>query len=295
MSVITYHEVSGNNIFDRLKSEGVIHEGDIYSPNRKEYIHFDSVFDYTLCNDETLQELESRQVERDEFFKNQVNSDSSLTNEQKTEKLNNHNKCDYHLLPVYKADNGGVFWTMNYWSDDLPSVAIGRRYPDEIFDYFQETEGHLDVSCKFKGGQDVTADGRPYEDALFKISDKLIKKIDDKRSCVLLYVDTTDKRPARLYCDTADIAPIDYTNSDGWHSNYKNIVIRDKNKDLTLYRVLSDGTKSKESWSVDDLKSAMEKTKNDYKKMKNDYSNKVNDMTTSVEPDNGTSNDVELG
>ena len=55
MSVITMHEVSGNDIFDRLKAEGIIHEGDIFSRRRGQNVHFDNVFDYRNCDAETLQ------------------------------------------------------------------------------------------------------------------------------------------------------------------------------------------------------------------------------------------------
>lgn len=155
MSVVTYHEVSGNNVFDRLKAEGVIHEGDIFSPRRGEYVHFKNVFDYTKCDKETLRELDDREAERTKLYEKELNNNSSLTNEQRAEKLARDKKCDYHLLPVYKAKNGGVAWMLNYWSDDLPSVAIGRRYPEEVFEYFQETEGNVDVHCKYKCDSDI--------------------------------------------------------------------------------------------------------------------------------------------
>ena len=265
MSVITYHSVSGNNIFDRLRDEGVIHEGDIYSPRRGEYVHFENVFDYTKCDVKTCAELDAREAKMSAMYADEVNKNDLLTAEQKADKIANNAKCDYHLMPVMKTEEGGMAWTLNYQSDDLPSVAIGRRYPNEVFDYLQSTEGHLDVSCKFKGEHDVTADGQPYDAVLCKVSNKQIRSVDERTSRVTLYVDATDKKPARLYCANDDIRPTDYSANYVWNDGYSDIVVRDKNKDLTLYRTLSDGTNSKESWSVDALSKAINDEKHRYR------------------------------
>ena len=246
MSVITMHEVSGNDIFDRLKAEGIIHEGDIFSRRRGENVHFENVFDYRNCDDKTLEEL--------------------------------HERCSYYLFPVFKTENGGVGWSLNYGSDDLPAIAIGRKYPDEIFDYYQVTENHLDISCKFKGEINVTADGVPYDSLLFKISDKLIHDMGDGTSCVSLYLDTSDKRPAKFYCSNNDIKPVSYRYPDG----YSDVVIRDKSKGVTVYRLLEDGTQSKENWSVDSVNDALRNSKEEYRRK---LSERDNEAAGPDEPD----------
>lgn len=245
MSVITMHEVSGNDIFDRLKAEGIIHEGDIFSRRRGENVHFENVFDYRNCDDKTLQEL--------------------------------HERCSYYLFPVFKTENGGVGWDLNYGSDDLPAIAIGRKYPDEIFDYWQQTEGHVDAFCKFKNGTVVTADGVPYDGILFKISDKLIHDMGDGTSCVSLYLDTSDKRPAKFYCSNNDIKPFSKYSND-----YSDVVIRDKSKGITVYRLLEDGTQSKETWSVDSVNEALRGSKEEYRRK---LSEPGNDAAGPDEPD----------
>lgn len=267
MSVITYHEMSNQSgdIFDRLKSEGVIHEADIWSPKRREYVHFDNVFDYEKCDKSTSDENVKHHQERAERYAADVNSDANLSDDEKADKISNNAKCDTNLLPVYKSENGGVSWQLNYQSDDTPSVAISRRYPDEIFDYYQQTEGHLDVSCKCKNNKDCTPDGRPYEGLISHISNKNITSVNDNTYRVKLYIDSTDMRAAFMYVDKADVKPVDYTHTHSRHENYSDIVVRNKSDNFTLYRTLEDGTKAKESWSYGDLSNAIKASKREFR------------------------------
>lgn len=265
MSVVTYHEVAGNNIFDRLVEEGVIHEGDIYSPRRGEYIHFDNIFDYTKCDEKTLAELDERNARRTARYIERLN-EMDYTDEEKATKIAENNKCDRRLMPVFKSKCGGVGWTLNYSYDDLPSVAIGRRYPDDIFEYYQSTEGHLDVSCYFKNESNVTPDGKPYVDVIRRIPDKLITEQEDGSMAVRLYLDPTDQRPAIIYCNKADIIPCDFRAEHAWQDGYSGVAIRDKDKEIPVYRILEDGTKTKENWSVNDINDAVNRSREEYKK-----------------------------
>ena len=235
MAIVTKHEVSGNDIFNRLVKDGVIHEGDIFSTKKNEYVHFDNLFDYSKCDEKTLSELQSRTGRKD------------------------------MLVPVQKSDNGGMRWFLDYTYDDLPSVAIGRLYPDDIFEYYQTYDGHLDVSCYFKGEHNVTPDGKPYDDVIYKISDKLIKERQDGSMVVKLFLDPSDQCPAMMYCDKADIIPCDFRGEHAWEKGYSSVVVRDEMKKIPVYRILEDGTKTKENWSVGDINDAMEKTKEEYK------------------------------
>lgn len=157
MSVITYHEVSNEkkDLFDRLTAEGVIHPGQIYSSRRHEYVKFDSVFDYTKCDKETLAELDKRTAEHKKLFREELAQDPGLTEKERAYRYAENIKCDTHLMPVSRSNNGGIAWFLNYYSDDLPSVAIGRRYPDEVLEYVQATEGELTCHVKYQKDTDL--------------------------------------------------------------------------------------------------------------------------------------------
>lgn len=264
MSVITHHEIKGNNIFDRLVAEGIIHAGDIYSPHRHMYMHFNEIFDYTKCDAKTCAELDAREKKRTDDFEDEVNSNPFLSDAEKVYRIDENRKCDYHLLPVRRTDDGGVAWTLNYWSDDWPTFAVGRKYPDEIFDYRQTTEGHLDVSLKFKGDNSVTEDGKAYDTVLHKISNKLIHKVDSKTYFAYLFLDKTDQSPAKFYFPKKNICPTDYDNPLMYNHGYSEIVIRDKNVPLTIYRHLKDGSRVKEQWPVEKVQKAIYRSKQAY-------------------------------
>lgn len=157
MSVITYHEVSNEkkDLFDRLTAEGVIHPGQIYIPALHEYRKFDAVFDYTKCDEKTLAELDARTAEHKKMYREDLAKNSSLTEEERAYRYAEYLKHDNHLLPVSRSKFGGVAWDLNYRVDDLPSFAIGRRYPNEVFEYLQATEGELDCNVKFKKDKDI--------------------------------------------------------------------------------------------------------------------------------------------
>ncbi len=157
MSVITYHEVSNEkkDLFDRLTAEGVIHPGQIYSSRRHEYVKFDSVFDYTKCDKETLAELDKRTAEHKKLFREELAQDSGLTEKERAYRYAENIKCDTHLMPVSRSKFGGVAWDLNYRVDAFPSFAIGRRYPDEVFEYLQATEGELDCHVKYQKETDL--------------------------------------------------------------------------------------------------------------------------------------------
>ena len=157
MSVLTYHEVSNDNgdVFDRLEKEGIIHPGKIYSHRQHEYITFKYVFDYTKCDKETLRELDERIKKADDDYWKDLQEDETLTETQRAYKFGEVKKTDAHLLPVSRTKRGGVAWILNYSHDDLPSVAIGRKFPDEVLDYFQETEGHVDSHVRYKEDTDI--------------------------------------------------------------------------------------------------------------------------------------------
>lgn len=266
MSVITLHEVEGADIFDRLVEEGVIHERDLYSPRQDKSVSFDYVFDYKKCDEMTVAEVEERDARRVAHWKNWVENHEHMTPEEKARALARNDKAsdEIYYMPVSKTKSGGVRWILNYASDNAPLMAISRRYPDEIFDYYQVTENRLDVSCKAKNGAQVTEDGRVYNDMIPYVSNKLIKDVDENTVSVSLYLDSSDKKPAIMYCDKADIVPVNYRIPDD-QADYRHVVIRDKDKGIPVYRVLEDGTKSKENWPVSDINDAVKKTKEEYK------------------------------
>ena len=157
MSVITYHEVSneGKDLFDRLKEEGIIHEGKIYSPRRHDYVQFENVFDYKKCDKKTLRELDERTRKQDERYWNNLQENKELSDTERAFRFGEVQKCDVHLMPVSKSSRGGVVWTLNYAHDDLPSIAIGRKYPNEVLEYLESTEGKLYVHCLYKKDKDI--------------------------------------------------------------------------------------------------------------------------------------------
>ena len=270
MSVITYHEVNSANgdIFKRLKDEGIIYPADLWSPKRSEYVHFDNVFDIKKCDRKAYDEYMVHYSKIEDRVVNDIRQNRGLSQREVEALIKNRNKREPHLMPVHESKSGGMAWALNYGSNDFPTVALGNKYPDEIFDYYQQTEGHLDVSCKFKNNKDCTADGQPYENLIVNIPSSQIREVNEDTLCVNLYVDSSDKRPAFLYVNKNDVKPFDYTESNSRTKDNKDIVIRDNSKPVTLYRTLSDGTKSKESWSVDDLKAARDKCYNEYRNKK---------------------------
>ena len=158
MSVITSHHISSkkDNLFDRLVDAGVIHEGEIYSPRRKEMMQFEHVFDYTKCDAETRKEIEEINKKNMEHYAKSLADGfpEKMTKEEQEEKIKDVEKCDYHLMPVYSY-KGSVGWNLNYGEDTMPAVAISRMFPKETFDYLQTTEGRLDVDCMIKNGNPI--------------------------------------------------------------------------------------------------------------------------------------------
>lgn len=157
MSVLTYHEINNEekNLFDRLVQEGIIHSGEIYSPKSHELKRFANVFDYTKCNDMALERLEERQVERDKAFEESIQLFYGYIPDEEDRMIKENKKCDFRLMPVVKSPNGGVSWVLNYASDDMPAIAIEYRFPEEVFEYYQETEGETDCHLKTKNGEVV--------------------------------------------------------------------------------------------------------------------------------------------
>ena len=173
MSVITSHHISSTNgdLFKRLEEAGVIHEGEIYSPRRKEYVSFHSVFDYTKADAATLKEVDEIAKEDMVFFEKSLRENVSLygklTDEQIAEKIADLEKCDHRLMPVARVEyrclddkekeimDGGVVWNLNYAlaPDDMPAVAISRMFPEESFYYNITTEGKLDFEGIVKNGK----------------------------------------------------------------------------------------------------------------------------------------------
>lgn len=156
MSVLTYHELRSENgdLFDRLVAEGVIHPGKIYSPKTHEWKEFQNVFDYTKCNDQALKKLKERQIERDKNFEESLRLFYGYIPEEE-DRIKENKKCDFRLMPVSKSKNGGVVWVLNYALDDMPAIAIEYRYPNEVFEYYEETEGETDCHMKTKNGEVV--------------------------------------------------------------------------------------------------------------------------------------------
>ena len=96
----------------------------------------------------------------------------------------------------------------------------------------------------YVGGRCCTPDGHIYDAVIPDVNVKSIKDTGDGRKCVSIYVDTTDKYPAKLY-----VAENDILSKGGMYK--RDVVIRDKSQPITLYRTLADGQRLKQDYSYD--------------------------------------------
>ena len=119
MGCPVHHEIwnETGDLYDRLEKDGIIHDG---------------MLDYGRCDLTTLEEL----------VQDHLNDD----------KDHGKPKEDYRLMSVYRTDEGGVIWVLNYHADDMPSVAISRHFPNETMEYKEYgdscmNQGRASVYC----------------------------------------------------------------------------------------------------------------------------------------------------
>ena len=225
MSVITSHFITPTNtelkLKDYLLKKGYVHEADLYSPRRQEFVHFDHVLDYKKCNPKKAMEIRKQYKER--YDRNGI----EYTEESLDQLL---------LMPVYFQENGAMGWNLNYYSDDSPSVIIGSLFPEEIFIFSEYTEGHLNGSCYFKGETgSCTKSGKKIEDYISNISHNLIKKANANQYRISLPLFPTDKFFATIYVDKEYVQPVDILDYMTKTTIYtrKNICILDKTKEIS--------------------------------------------------------------
>lgn len=279
MSVITVHSIKGTvndkPIYDKLVEDGIIHEADLWSPRRKEEVHFDSVLDYQKCTDDVKALIDERCA--NDVPKFRKNNEGRVT-EADIEEYAKHSNVQQFNMPVSRGTDGSVVWSLNYAYDDTPLTAICKLYPETRFEYYASTEGHLETSCYVKDDKLCNADGK-YFDKYMYVNKNAIKKVKDSDSMqVNVWVDSKDKQSAKFYVKSDAIEAADLTGTHSWCDNKRKVFIEDKDKPITLYRTLENGERSKESWTLNDLSEAMDACKNEWRKQK--AAEKANSGTT---------------
>lgn len=269
MSVITIHGVKGTvgdkPLFDKLVEDGVIHEGTLWSPKRKQEVQFNSIFDYQKCTDAVKAIIAERCA--NDVPKFRKNNEGRVT-EADIEEYAKHSCVEQFNMPVSKGNDGSVVWSLNYCYDDTPLTAISTLYPDTRFEYYASTEGHLDTSCYVKNDKLCNKDGK-YFDKYMLVNKSAIRKVRDSDSMqVNIWVNSKDKQSAKFYVKEDAVEVSDLTGTHSWQADKRKIFIEDKSKPITLYRTLENGERSKEEWMLDDLVKAVDDCKNDYRKRK---------------------------
>ena len=115
---VIHNEVIGNRIWDRLVEMGVIAPAKMYSEKRGKYLLVQNVFDCSKCGDALKEQIE----------KDLINTKPQCTKEEL------HNAM---LFPVYQRNDDPdiVCWKSFWQSNDIPSIGIGRLFPNEVFSY----------------------------------------------------------------------------------------------------------------------------------------------------------------
>ena len=126
--------ISGSgNLYERLKSDGVIHEASMYSLPHKKYVTLE-VFDFDKCDGSVVSFLDEHVKKRLNSLHSYFDKNDDLSEEYKKEVFSELEKVDPHLIPVSRGLDGCVCWGSNR-VDELPAVAISSLYPEERFSY----------------------------------------------------------------------------------------------------------------------------------------------------------------
>lgn len=150
MSVITNYTVKSStiNLRNALKEAYAVGPGTMYSPRRKGELSYDNLLDYKVCP-EYAEKRKAEVIERNPGAKEWSDKKWDDT---------------YLRVPVTFSDDGmEMYWFTNYSYDDTPSIVVGKLFPDEVFYISAVTESELDFATYFKGMQNTTKDGTPYE------------------------------------------------------------------------------------------------------------------------------------
>ena len=132
MSVITSYKLKKEGLKKFLEEKGIVHADDLWNGRRKEYEHFDCVFDVKAASAEASEEL--------------------VLTDMKVFKITREEAESAQKWPVWFYDDDTMGWQINYGDYDFPAYALGVAFPDMIFCYHERYEGDSrPYVCYFKG------------------------------------------------------------------------------------------------------------------------------------------------
>lgn len=253
MSVITAHALKFENAKARLEAAGVC-PPDVLHNSRGEARSFDHVLDFGRCNQEFAAEVRKHYEETGYRMWNEETQKHDKKGEYTQQELDE--LCKF---PIQFEDDDTVLWLINYGSNDNPGVAISKLFPNDVMVYHESTEGHLKGSVYVKDGHDCTKDGRPIEGLIPCYSVTGIPG-NNKQVRVSVPVDNTDKRFAFVYADKNNVQDANLL----YGGKKKNLCVEHKDADVTVYRQLADGTKTKQTMTYGELREMVDKAREEY-------------------------------
>ena len=257
------HSVTNDkgDLFDRLKAEGLIGPGELYSPEDKKMVHFDAILNYKKWASVVQNELSTRETALTRAMERDIDSNPDIPDAAKdaikAEFYNTRDKNSGKIV-VTRMKNGGVGWAANDMPNQIPFLFVCRVYPDEVFRYFEKTNENISKVEYVKGETVVTPDGKRVEFFLPSIRANRVKPIDDKTVSVSFYLHKDDKKPVLMYVHKDDV--VSY-----FGKGSVQVAIRKPGKIITIYNKASDGSVTKEDVSVDVVKRAFSETKRKYR------------------------------
>lgn len=257
------HSVSNDkgDLFDRLKAEGLIGPGELYSPKEKKMVHFDAILNYKKWASVVQSELSAREDALTRDAEARIDANEEIPVEVKDaikSELRNTRSKNSGKIVVTRMKNGGIGWATEGMPDSIPFLFVRRVYPDEVFRYFEMTNDNISKVEYVKGDVLVTPDGKKVEFFLPSIRANRVKKVDDKTMSVSFYLNKDDKKPVLMYVHKDDI--VSY-----FGKASVQVAVRKPGKVITLYNKLSDGSVAKMDVSVDVVERAFSETKRKYR------------------------------
>ena len=123
------HSVTNDkgDLFDRLKAEGLIGPGELYSPEDKKMVHFDAILNYKKWASVVQNELSTRETALTRAMERDIDSNPDIPDAAKdaikAEFYNTRDKNSGKIV-VTRMKNGGVGWAANDMPNQIPFLFV---------------------------------------------------------------------------------------------------------------------------------------------------------------------------
>lgn len=258
MATMSNYELTAPNLKERLIADGYVHAGVLHRAKDGAAIPFPNVVDYQKCDSEMAGRMREGYEESGKRVLNpetRKRETVPYTEQELNEKL---------LYPVrFSEDGNTMMWNVAWTDNSAPGDFVTKAYPTEVMEYRHSYDGKLVSSSYIRDGELCTADGKSVRE-MITVPEKQVKDMENGFSRVTLPVDVTDKSFACVYVPTKDIQPRDLRRDSG----RMNVCIHDLNQDVTVYRTLENGERTKDSLAWEDVCKMHQEAKEDYRESK---------------------------